>query len=57
MNLDDGAFDLAGVVLDLGSHVGDDVVGKGQAAHAGFFLKDGDAGFVAGLFHPRRGPS
>ncbi len=48
--LGDGAFQLAGVVFDLGGDVADDVVGQADAAHAGLFLQDGDAGFVAGLF-------
>ncbi len=53
LDLGDGPFQLARVVLDLGGDVAEHVFGQRQAAHARLFLKDGDAGFVARLFDPR----
>ncbi len=50
LDLDDRPFQLAGIVVDLGGDVADDVFGQGQAAHAGLFLHDGDARLVAGFF-------
>ena len=53
LDLGDRAFQLAGVVLDLGGDVADDVFGQCQAAQRGLLLQDRDAGLVARLFDPR----
>ncbi len=49
LDFGDGAFEFAGVGFHAAGDVGDDFVGESDAAEAGFFGDDGDAGFVAGF--------